>query len=105
MNNQDFLDFNEDAFDEVNALLGEPFIYLGVTYRGVINSLETSSALNSEYAGLLETVATIINVPKTVLTVTPLAGKKVTIGNREVRIEKVTSDFFSWDLVCISDAL
>ncbi len=100
MDNADFLAFHQSALSEVNSFLGSVFYYKGTAYVGVINDLELSNDLAE--GGLIENLATVIIVPKSVLTVAPKAGERLTIEGKAVRIERVKADEVSFEIHCVT---
>jgi len=102
MDNADFLAFHNFALSEANCFFGSPFVYKGVTYTGIINDIELSTDLKE--GGLLETLGTIIVVSLCVLPVAPIAGERIIIAGKPVRIEKVIKDEVTLTIHCKSAA-
>jgi hypothetical protein len=99
----DFLSGFQSALDEVTAIFtdGSPtpsFNYKGVDYPAIINDVELSNELKE--GGLLESLATVIVVSKSVLDFEPASGETLYIGTKKARIEQVKTDEVSYEIHC-----
>lgn len=98
-----FLSTFQSALDELVSVFteGSPtqtFNYNGVSYPAIINDIELSNDLQD--GGLLESLATVIIVSKSVLFVEPTAGETLYIGTKKVRVERVKADEVSYEIHC-----
>jgi len=98
-----FLSEFQTALDEVTAIFsnGSPtpsFNYKGLDYPAIINDVELSNELKE--GGLLESLATVIIVSKSVLTAEPVSGETLYIGTKKARIELVKADEVSYEIHC-----
>lgn len=93
-----FSDFHEEALAEVISLLGSPLTYNGATYRGIVSAIGLSEDFRD--GGLLQNIDTEIILQKSDFGTVPVAGQKVVIDGRSVRIVKVDVDESSYRLQC-----
>jgi hypothetical protein len=91
-----FQHFHDEALSAVILLLGSPFIYKGSTYQGIINDIELSNAL--EEGGFVESLSSIVVLPRTAIATPPKAGETMTIGGKKARIESVRQDEVAFEI-------
>ena len=99
----DFLSGFQSALDEITGIFtnGSPtpsFNYKGLDYPAIINDVELGNELKE--GGLLESLATVIIVSKSVLNVEPASGETLYIGTKKARIEQVKADKVSYEIHC-----
>lgn len=98
-----FLSEFQYALDEATQVFTDSsptpsFNYNGVEYPAIINDIELSNDLKE--GGLLESLATVIIVSKSVMVIEPKAGETIYIGLKKVRVERVKSDEVSFEIHC-----
>lgn len=92
--------FSKHLGDAV-TMLGQTFFYGGNAYVGVITPIETSHELNGD--GLLDyTVDTKVIVLKKDFEQSPKSGERLSVGDKELRITKVSESEISFELTCIT---
>jgi hypothetical protein len=84
-----------DATDQALSVMGEEFVYHGVTWRGVINQTDTHEIL--EVGGFATYCTCAILIQKRGFP-TPIKGEKLTIGGKPLRIVRIADHPVSWTL-------
>lgn len=75
--------------------MGQPFLYKGGTYKGIINELSDNQKLM--IGGTRSTFSASIYVRKNMFPV-PLIGDRITVSGVERYIASIASDPISWTL-------
>lgn len=75
--------------------MGQPFVYKGATYRGIINELRQDGQL--QIGGVRDSFAASVYVKKNGFPV-PAVGDRITIAGAERYIASILSDPISYTL-------
>lgn len=98
----DFIDSQLEAFDEVIDLLGSTVTHKGTSYSAIVNSIRTST--KPQDGGLLGEIDSIVLVRKSDFAAAPVAGDRLTIDGKTVRIDTVDMDEVAYELRCVTAA-
>jgi len=96
--NKAFKETLAKAFSEVEDLLGESFTFRGRSYTGIISSDTLGYSLES--GGFQESASVSVTISKSALTEKPKSGEVLILPDGKFRIDKVDSDFLTWQLTC-----
>jgi hypothetical protein len=92
---QDFFQTANTAFARSINFMGEPFIWNGVTYKGIINAADISA--DGEAGGFRDGHAVSIYVRKNGFPI-PSLGQKMTVRGTELRVISMTADSIAYTL-------
>lgn len=90
-----FFEINATAAGQAIGYMGQPFVFRGVTYRGIFNELESQPDML--VGGEQANWTAALYVRKTGFPV-PAVGELVTIGAQSYRINTIVSDVISYTL-------
>lgn len=90
-----FFEINATAAGQAISYMGQPFVFRGVTYRGIFNELESQPdmMIGGEQANWIAA----LYVRKTGFPA-PAVGELLTVGSETYRINSVQSDVISYTL-------
>ena len=91
----DWFSIAADATDQALSIMGEPFVYRGQTWYGVINQTDTHEVLGT--GGFESHLVCSIAIQKRGFP-EPVKGEKITIDGVPARIIKVAEHPVSWTL-------